>query len=148
VGRADGGGHHPAGGGAAIPDLTDVFRAEYGRAVAVLTRVLGDLDLAEEAVQDAFTVASAKWPAEGVPPSPAGWIITTARNRAVDRLRRESVRAAKEAEAAMLVPTSPAEEETDQLRLIFTCTPSPPAPRSPATTCAPKPSGSPGYWPG
>jgi RNA polymerase sigma-70 factor (ECF subfamily) len=148
VGRADGGGHHSAGGGAAIPDLTDVFRAEYGRAVAVLTRVLGDLDLAEEAVQDAFTVASAKWPAEGVPPSPAGWIITTARNRAVDRLRRESVRAAKEAEAAMLVPTSPAEEETDQLRLIFTCTPSPPAPRSPATTCAPKPSGSPGYWPG
>jgi RNA polymerase sigma-70 factor (ECF subfamily) len=121
VGRADGGGHHSAGGGAAISDLTDVFRAEYGRAVAVLTRVLGDLDLAEEAVQDAFTVASAKWPAEGVPPSPAGWIITTARNRAVDRLRRESVRAAKEAEATMLAPSSPAEEETDQLRLIFTC---------------------------
>ncbi|MEU8610852.1 RNA polymerase sigma factor [Actinoplanes sp. NPDC048791] len=104
-----------------MSDLTDVFRAEYGRAVAVLTRVLGDLDLAEEAVQDAFTVASAKWPADGMPPSPAGWIITTARHRAVDRLRRESVRAAKEAEAAMLVPSSPAEEETDQLRLIFTC---------------------------
>ncbi|MEU8230078.1 RNA polymerase sigma factor [Actinoplanes sp. NPDC048967] len=104
-----------------MSELTDVFRAEYGRAVAVLTRVLGDLDLAEEAVQDAFTVASAKWPAAGVPPSPAGWIITTARHRAVDRLRRESVRAAKEAEAAMLVPSSPAEEETDQLRLIFTC---------------------------
>ena len=89
--------------------------------MAVLNRFLGDLDLAEEAVQDAFTVASAKWPAEGVPPSPAGWIITTARNRAVDRLRRESARAAKEAEALMLVPTSPAEEETDQLRLVFTC---------------------------
>ncbi|WP_199752377.1 RNA polymerase sigma factor [Actinoplanes sp. ATCC 53533] len=101
--------------------LTGVFRAEYGRAVAVLTRYLGDLDLAEEAVQDAFTVASAKWPAEGVPPSPAGWIIATARHRAIDRLRRESARAAKEAEAAMLVPASPAQEETDLLRLIFTC---------------------------
>jgi RNA polymerase sigma-70 factor (ECF subfamily) len=89
--------------------------------VAVLTRVLGDLDLAEEAVQDAFAVASAKWPADGVPPSPAGWIITTARNRAVDRLRRESARAAKEAEATMLFPTSPAEERADLLRLIFTC---------------------------
>jgi RNA polymerase sigma-70 factor (ECF subfamily) len=121
VGGADGGGHHPADRGAAIPGLTEVFRAEYGRAVAVLTRVLGDLDLAEDAVQDAFTVASAKWPADGVPPSPAGWIITTARNRAVDRLRRESARAAKEAEAVLLTPASPAEEETDQLRLIFTC---------------------------
>jgi RNA polymerase sigma-70 factor (ECF subfamily) len=121
VGRADGQDHHPAGRGAAIPELTEVFRAEYGRAVAVLTRVLGDLDLAEEAVQDAFTVASARWPIDGIPPSPAGWIITTARHRAVDRLRRESVRAAKEAEAAMLVPASPADEQTDQLRLIFTC---------------------------
>ena len=87
--------------------------------MAVLTRVLGDLDLAEDAVQDAFTVASAKWPAEGVPPSPAGWLITTARNRAIDRLRRESARAAKEAEAVRL--TTPAGEGTDQLRLIFTC---------------------------
>ncbi|MFI7547844.1 RNA polymerase sigma factor [Actinoplanes sp. NPDC049599] len=104
-----------------MPGLTEVFRAEYGRAVAVLTRVLGDLDLAEDAVQEAFTVASAKWPAEGVPPSPAGWIITTARNRAIDRLRRESVRAGKEAEAALLAPTSAAQEETDMLRLIFTC---------------------------
>ena len=72
-------------------------------------------------MQDAFTVASAKWPAEGVPPSPAGWIIATARYRAVDRLRRESARATKEAEAAMLVPTPPAQQETDLLRLIFTC---------------------------
>jgi RNA polymerase sigma-70 factor (ECF subfamily) len=87
----------------------------------VLTRVLGDLDLAEDAVQDAFTVASAKWPADGIPPSPAGWLITTARNRAIDRMRRESVRAAKEAEAALLAPTSPAQERTDHLRLIFTC---------------------------
>jgi len=87
----------------------------------VLTRVLGDLDLAEDAVQEAFAVASAKWPAEGLPPSPAGWLITTARNRAVDRMRRESLRAAKEAEAALLAPTTPAQQETDQLRLIFTC---------------------------
>jgi RNA polymerase sigma-70 factor (ECF subfamily) len=121
VGGAHGGGNHPAGGGAAIPGLTEVFRAEYGRAVAVLTRVLGDLDLAEDAVQDAFALASATWPADGVPPSPAGWIITTARNRAVDRLRRESARTAKEVAAARLVPASPAQEESDQLRLIFTC---------------------------
>jgi RNA polymerase sigma-70 factor (ECF subfamily) len=87
----------------------------------VLARVLGDLDLAEDAVQEAFAVASAKWPAEGLPPSPAGWLITTARNRAVDRMRRESLRAAKEAEAALLAPTTPAQQETDQLRLIFTC---------------------------
>jgi RNA polymerase sigma-70 factor (ECF subfamily) len=98
-----------------------VFRAEYGRAVAVLTRILGDLDLAEDAVQEAFGVASEKWPADGIPPSPAGWIITTARNRAIDRLRRDSARGAKEAQAAMLFPGEPAEEEVDRLRLIFTC---------------------------
>ncbi|WP_406369369.1 RNA polymerase sigma factor [Streptomyces sp. NBC_00647] len=102
-----------------------VFRAEYGRAVAVLIRFLGDIDLAEEAVQDAFTTAVAKWPETGVPPSPAGWIITTARNRAVDRLRRESTRAARHAEAARLhAPDEPVEEgpvRDDRLRLIFTC---------------------------
>ena len=69
-------------------DIERVFREEYGRAVAVLTRHFGDIDIAEEAVQDAFTVAVQRWPAAGLPPSPAGWIITTARNRAVDRLRR------------------------------------------------------------
>lgn len=73
-------------------DIEAVFRAEYGRAVSVLVRFLGDIDLAEEAVQDAFTTAVQKWPEAGVPPSPAGWIITTARNRAIDRLRRESSR--------------------------------------------------------
>jgi RNA polymerase sigma-70 factor (ECF subfamily) len=87
----------------------------------VLTRVLGDIDLAEDAVQEAFGVASEKWPADGVPPSPAGWIITTARNRAIDRLRRDSARGPKEAQAAMLFPAEPAEEEVDRLRLIFTC---------------------------
>ncbi|MFE2821562.1 RNA polymerase sigma factor [Streptomyces sp. NPDC059271] len=102
-----------------------VFRAEYGRAVSVLIRLLGDIDLAEEAVQDAFTTAVAKWPETGTPPSPAGWIITTARNRAVDRLRRESSREARHAEAVRLhAPDEPVEEgpvRDDRLRLIFTC---------------------------
>ncbi|MFJ4894119.1 RNA polymerase sigma factor [Streptomyces sp. NPDC088788] len=102
-----------------------VFRAEYGRAVSVLIRLLGDIDLAEEAVQDAFTTAVAKWPETGTPPSPAGWIITTARNRAVDRLRRESSREARHAEALRLhAPDEPTEEgpvRDDRLRLIFTC---------------------------
>ena len=110
-----------------------VFRAEHGRAVAVLARVLGDLDLAEEAVQDAFTSAVLRWPATGLPASPAGWIITTARNRAVDRLRREAKRDGRHAEAAQLwagtespEPDSPSVEgedtvPDDRLRLIFTC---------------------------
>ncbi|KPI07628.1 putative RNA polymerase, sigma-24 subunit, ECF subfamily [Actinobacteria bacterium OK006] len=106
-------------------DIEAVFRAEYGRAVAVLVRFLGDIDLAEEAVQDAFTTALAKWPESGIPPSPAGWIITTARNRAVDRLRRESTREARHAEAERLYARDePAEEgpvRDDRLRLIFTC---------------------------
>ncbi|PZT70219.1 RNA polymerase sigma factor [Streptomyces sp. SW4] len=106
-------------------DVEAVFRAEYGRAVAVLTRLLGDIGLAEEAVQDAFTAALRRWPETGLPPSPAGWIITTARNRAVDRLRRESTRAARHAEAALLnAPDAPPEEgpvRDDRLRLIFTC---------------------------
>ncbi|MFF4730021.1 RNA polymerase sigma factor [Streptomyces mirabilis] len=106
-------------------DIEAVFRAEYGRAVAVLVRFLGDIDLAEEAVQDAFTTALAKWSESGIPPSPAGWIITTARNRAVDRLRRESTREARHAEAGRLYARDePAEEgpvRDDRLRLIFTC---------------------------
>jgi RNA polymerase sigma-70 factor (ECF subfamily) len=106
-------------------DVESVFRAEYGRAVSVLVRFLGDIDAAEEAVQDAFATALQKWPESGVPPSPAGWIITTARNRAVDRLRRESTREARHAESARLyAPDAPAEEgpvRDDRLRLIFTC---------------------------
>jgi len=69
-----------------------VFREEHGRAVAVLVRVLGEIDIAEDAVQEAFVLACERWPSAGLPPSPAGWIITTARNRAIDRLRRESSR--------------------------------------------------------
>jgi len=102
-----------------------VFRAEYGRAVSVLVRVCGDIDLAEEAVQDAFTAAVERWPSIGVPPSPAGWIITTARNRAIDRFRREASREDRYAEAALLrggsEPTEEGPLRDDQLRLIFTC---------------------------
>ena len=102
-----------------------VFREEYGRAVAVLVRVFGDIDIAEEAVQDAFTAAAGRWPSGGLPPSPAGWIITTARNRAIDRLRREASRQDRQAQAALLqARAEPAEEgpvHDDRLRLIFTC---------------------------
>ncbi|RQX09065.1 RNA polymerase subunit sigma-24 [Micromonospora ureilytica] len=108
-----------------MPDVEAVFRAEYGRAVAVLVRLLGDIDLAEEAVQEAFAVALERWPTTGPPPSPAGWIITTARNRAIDRLRREASRADRHAQVALLYAADPPAEEgpvrDDQLRLIFTC---------------------------
>jgi len=112
--------------GPARADIEHVFREEYGRAVAVLTRVFGDLDAAEDAVQDAFAEAARRWPEAGLPPSPAGWIITTARNRAIDRLRREAARADKHAQAVLLhVRDEPAEEEgpvrDDRLRLMFTC---------------------------
>ena len=93
--------------------------------MAVLVRVFGDIDVAEEAVQDAFTVAVERWPSDGLPPSPAGWIITTARNRAIDRLRREASRDDRHAQAALLhARDEPAEEgavRDDRLRLIFTC---------------------------
>lgn len=106
-------------------EIERAFREEYGRAVAVLVRVFGDIDIAEEAVQEAFTAAVARWPASGVPPAPAGWIITTARNRAIDRLRRESSRDGRHAQAALLhAREQPAEEspvQDDRLRLIFTC---------------------------
>ncbi|MET9226340.1 DUF6596 domain-containing protein [Lentzea sp. NPDC003310] len=105
--------------------IEEIFRAEYGRAVSVLTRVLGDLDLAEEAVQDAFATAVLRWPADGVPPSPAGWIITTARNRAIDRLRREAKGREKQAQADLLAhepePREVGVVPDDRLRLIFTC---------------------------
>jgi RNA polymerase sigma-70 factor, ECF subfamily len=106
-------------------EIERAFREEYGRAVAVLVRVFGDIDVAEEAVQDAFTTAVARWPSTGLPPSPAGWIITTARNRAIDRLRREASREDRHAQAALLhARDEPAEESPvrdDRLRLIFTC---------------------------
>src|SRR5262245_52369134 len=107
------------------PEISRVFREEYGRAVAVLARHFGDIDIAEEAVQDAFTAAVQRWPTDGLPPSPAGWIITTARNRAIDRLRRESSRADRHAQAALMYAREREEEEgpvqDERLRLIFTC---------------------------
>jgi RNA polymerase sigma-70 factor (ECF subfamily) len=107
------------------PEIERVFREEYGRAVAVLVRAFGDIDIAEEAVQDAFTVAVQRWPETGLPPSPAGWIITTARNRAIDRLRREASREDRHAQAALLHAGAETIEEgpvrDDRLRLIFTC---------------------------
>ena len=102
-----------------------VFRHEHARAVAVLIRAFGDIDVAEEAVQEAFAVALERWPEQGLPPRPAGWIITTARNRAIDRLRRESIRLSKHIQAALLHPNETEEVDTpvedDRLRLIFTC---------------------------
>jgi RNA polymerase sigma-70 factor (ECF subfamily) len=109
----------------AAAKIEHVFRAEYGRAVAVLVRVFGDIDIAEEAVQDAFSAAVQHWPSTGLPPSPAGWIITTARNRAINRLRREASRADRSAQAALLHASGEPPEEgpvrDDRLRLIFTC---------------------------
>ena len=101
-----------------------MFRREYGRAVAVLVRFLGDIALAEEAVQDAFTTALERWPQSGMPPAPAGWIITTARNRAIDRLRREATRDARQSAAMQLLEQDEVEEHDvpdERLRLIFTC---------------------------
>lgn len=111
--------------GTSSAEIERVFRAEYARAVAVLVRVSGDIDIAEESVQEAFAAAAARWPSSGMPPSPAGWIITTARNRAIDRLRREATRDGRHAQAQLLyAPDGPAEEVAvpdDRLRLIFTC---------------------------
>jgi RNA polymerase sigma-70 factor (ECF subfamily) len=108
-----------------VAEIERVFREEHGRAVAVLIRAFGNIDMAEEAVQDAFTEAVQRWPSAGLPPSPAGWIITTARNRAIDRLRREGSRDERQRQAAdMLMPEEPEEETAvsdDRLRLIFTC---------------------------
>ena len=108
-----------------VAEIERVFREEYGRAVAVLIRAFGDIGTAEEAVQDAFMEAVRRWPSSGLPPSPAGWIITTARNRAIDRLRREGSRDHRHRQAAdMLTPDEPEEETAvadDRLRLMFTC---------------------------
>lgn len=109
----------------AASEIERLFRENYGRAVAVLTRLLGDIDAAEEAVQDAFLTALRRWPGDGLPPSPAGWIVTTARNRAVDRLRRESTRTDRYRQAVLLQDDSPTAEEgpvpDDRLRMVFTC---------------------------
>ena len=121
----------------ATPDpesLGEVFRRESGRAVASLSRALGDIDLAEEAVQEAFAVALERWPSTGVPDNPGAWITTTARNRAIDRLRRERRYADKlqvlERESAQRGEASSAEDRArhpvdeypdDRLALMFAC---------------------------
>jgi RNA polymerase sigma-70 factor (ECF subfamily) len=103
------------------------FREEWGRIVATLIRTTGDWDLAEECAQDAFARALERWPRDGVPANPGAWLTTTARNRALDRLRRAQSGAAKTREAAMLMPEDPppALDDSgvgdDRLRLIFTC---------------------------
>ena len=111
--------------GADAAAIERTYRESSGRAVATLIRFFGDIDLAEEAVQDAFTVAAERWPAAGVPPNPGGWIVTTARNKALDRLRRESSRYGREAQAALLRADTGSSEtgplHDDRLRLIFTC---------------------------
>ena len=101
------------------------FRDESGRAIATLVRLFGSIDIAEEAVQDAFVVATERWPEHGIPPNPGGWIVTTARNRAIDRLRREGSRQDRHAQAALLHEQNESAEvgpvSDDRLRLIFTC---------------------------
>jgi RNA polymerase sigma-70 factor (ECF subfamily) len=111
-------------------DVERVFREAYGQAVATLVRVFGDITLAEDAVQDAFVVAIDRWRTGGIPPNPAGWIVTTARNRAIDGLRR-TVRARELHEQLAVVsspPRRPGDDwedngpvSDDRLRLIFTC---------------------------
>ena len=106
--------------------VEQVFREEWGHAVAILTRVLGDLELAEDAVQDAFTTAIERWPRDGVPRTPGAWIVTTARNRAIDRIRRDKVFRQK-AELLARLEDLPEEEDDvsaipdDRLALVFTC---------------------------
>lgn len=102
-----------------------VFREEHGRLIATLIRRLGDIDLAEDAAAEALVIALEKWPETGVPPNPAGWLTTTAVNRAIDRIRREQKRDQKHQAAAMIEDPSPPPDlgavEDDRLRLIFTC---------------------------
>ncbi len=110
-------------------EVERVFREVYGQAVATLVRLLGDITLAEDAVQDAFVVASDRWPRNGTPPNPAGWIVTTARNRAIDDHRRMA--RGKELHGEIVATDFHGEEvpdpgedgsvSDDQLRLIFTC---------------------------
>jgi RNA polymerase sigma-70 factor, ECF subfamily len=107
-------------------DVEQVFRDEWAHAVGILTRVLGDLELAEDAVQDAFATALERWPRDGLPRTPGAWIVTTARNRAIDRIRRDRVFRQK-AETLARLEAMPAEEEDvsaipdERLALVFTC---------------------------
>ena len=102
-----------------------IYREEYGRVVASLARRFGDLDIAEDAASEALVTALEKWPIDGIPPNPGGWLTTTAGNRAIDKIRREKLRDAKHEAADMIRDDTPHEPtgmvEDDRLRLIFTC---------------------------
>jgi RNA polymerase sigma-70 factor (ECF subfamily) len=102
-----------------------IFREESGRSVATLISIFGDIDLAEDAVQEAFALALRKWPADGLPPNPGGWMTTTARNRAIDHLRRESRGRELLGQVGQFAEEPSGEEagpvQDDRLRLIFTC---------------------------
>jgi RNA polymerase sigma-70 factor, ECF subfamily len=116
----------PAPGGTDAQHAVErIYREEYGRIVASLVRRFGDIDIAEEAAGEALLAAVEKWPVDGVPPNPGGWLTTTAGNRAIDRIRRESHRDAKHQAAHMITDDTPHEPtgplEDDRLRLIFTC---------------------------
>jgi len=106
-------------------EIEAIYREEYGRVVASLARRFGDLDIAEDAASEALIVALERWPADGIPPNPGGWLTTTAGNRAIDRIRREKLRDAKHEAADMIRDDIPHEPtgivEDDRLRLIFTC---------------------------
>ena len=108
--------------------LEQAFRADWGRVVASLVGYLRDIELAEDAAQEAFAIAAERWPRDGVPPNPTGWLITTARNRAIDRIRRERTLAAKTEQLGRELRDQPEEtmDETatfpdERLELIFTC---------------------------
>jgi RNA polymerase sigma-70 factor (ECF subfamily) len=105
--------------------ITQAHREEWARVVAALTRRFGDLDIAEEAAAEAFATAVARWPADGVPPNPGGWLTTTANRKAIDRIRRENKRDDKQKEAQMVYDDDPPEPvgaiDDERLRLIFTC---------------------------
>src|SRR2546429_7171447 len=110
-----------AGRGARIEELARLFREEHGRVLATLIRVLGDFDLAEDALGDAVATALERWPRDGVPDNPAAWLVTTARNRAIDRIRRERTLRRK---AELLDPEAPPVTDDfpdERLSLIFTC---------------------------
>jgi RNA polymerase sigma-70 factor, ECF subfamily len=104
--------------------VSAAFRDEWGRVVATLIRTTGDWDLAEEAAQDAFAQALERWSVDGIPRNPGAWLTTVARNRALDRLRRDKTRTAKYEEIAVTTDDEPGEQHAivdDRLRLIFTC---------------------------